>query len=441
MKALLRTRTISTLLLGIALSALLLIGFAITNPSSAKAEPLNNSSQQVLQQQASELASQIQNDEALANAYGEQMDRDLASIQLLNLQLQALATQISATKLKVAQSKAELRSAAIAFYLISSPYEQLSDQLLSSLESANLQKTFLKVAASNFNNAVEQLKQAEDRLNQEITLKNNQINQIKLDEAQLQLKKTQALAAQSNAQTLLSKVKGQIAQLIIKQEQQAALQAAEAAQAAKNAQLKQESLKQAQQAASVLLSVTASTQSTTNTNTNKSEANQTTQNSTSQVVQVVSQLSQQINSYPTNLAGSDAEPLATSAQGLQALKAAESFLGTPYVWGGTTKGPTGGVDCSGLTMEAWAQAGISLLHSAYYQYLESTPISLSQLQPGDLLFYNFDGTGNPLGIDHVVMYVGSGPYGADTIIQASQPGTVVSFAPMYFVGFIGAGRP
>ena len=61
------------------------------------------------------------------------------------------------------------------------------------------------------------------------------------------------------------------------------------------------------------------------------------------------------------------------------------------------------------------------------------------MKPGDLLFYyDLDGDNT---IDHVVMYVGSGPYGANTIIQAAHTGTVVSFDPLFTGGLVGAGRP
>jgi len=86
---------------------------------------------------------------------------------------------------------------------------------------------------------------------------------------------------------------------------------------------------------------------------------------------------------------------------------------------------------------------VQLVHSAADQYNEITHVSLSDLEPGDLLFYDLDGTG----IDHVVMYVGPyldgepTTYGVDTIIQAAHTGTVVSFDPFWSAGLVGAGRP
>jgi cell wall-associated NlpC family hydrolase len=127
----------------------------------------------------------------------------------------------------------------------------------------------------------------------------------------------------------------------------------------------------------------------------------------------------------------------STAQGLAAVKAAEGQQGVKYVWGGET--PGSGFDCSGLVQWAWAQAGIAIPRTTETQWPAMIHVPLTALQPGDLLFYkNLDQDGL---VDHVVMYVGSGPYGTSTIIAAAHTGTVVSFAPLFTSGLIGAGRP
>jgi cell wall-associated NlpC family hydrolase len=126
-----------------------------------------------------------------------------------------------------------------------------------------------------------------------------------------------------------------------------------------------------------------------------------------------------------------------SGAGEAAAAAAESQLGVPYVWGGESPGH--GFDCSGLTQWSWAQAGVSIPRTAATQAAAVPPVPLNSLEPGDLLFYyNLDGDNT---IDHVVMYVGSGPYGSQTIIQAPYTGSEVQYAPLFTEGLVSAGRP
>ena len=105
---------------------------------------------------------------------------------------------------------------------------------------------------------------------------------------------------------------------------------------------------------------------------------------------------------------------------------AMQYLGTPYVWGGASPS---GFDCSGFVMYVYGQMGVSLPHSSYAQYGYGSPVSLSQLQAGDLVF--FDGLG------HVGIYVGGGSF-----IHAPHTGDVVKISSLsgYYSSNFAGGR-
>lgn len=98
---------------------------------------------------------------------------------------------------------------------------------------------------------------------------------------------------------------------------------------------------------------------------------------------------------------------------------AKQFLGNPYVWGGSSL--TNGTDCSGFTMSVYAHFGYSLNRSSYTQVYNGREVSLSALQPGDLLFYKYGGST----ISHVAIYIGGGQ-----IIHASTESTGIIISGM-----------
>ena len=121
----------------------------------------------------------------------------------------------------------------------------------------------------------------------------------------------------------------------------------------------------------------------------------------------------------------------TGTQADTAVKFAYDQLGCAYVYGAT--GPcANGFDCSGLVQAAWAAAGITIPRDTYSQWAALPHISLSTLQPGDLIYYD--------GIGHVAMYVGGG-----YIIDAPRSGLNVEKIPMstswYANSEDGAARP
>jgi peptidoglycan endopeptidase LytE len=109
-----------------------------------------------------------------------------------------------------------------------------------------------------------------------------------------------------------------------------------------------------------------------------------------------------------------------------AVRVALEQVGRPYVYGGAS--PSEGFDCSGLVMYAWAAAGVDLDHYTVSQYQETSRVSESQLQPGDLVFYdNYSGP-QP---GHVAMYIGGG-----RVVAANDTGTDVQTQSLGYDGTI-----
>jgi cell wall-associated NlpC family hydrolase len=109
-----------------------------------------------------------------------------------------------------------------------------------------------------------------------------------------------------------------------------------------------------------------------------------------------------------------------------AAKRACELIGKPYVWGAT--GPNG-YDCSGLTLAAWAAAGVSLRHYTKWQWQDAKPVAAADLRPGDLVFFYSD-------LHHVGLYVGGG-----WMVHAPTSGDYVRMAKIEGRPIAGYRRP
>ncbi|MBE5927632.1 MAG: NlpC/P60 family protein [Lachnospiraceae bacterium] len=105
---------------------------------------------------------------------------------------------------------------------------------------------------------------------------------------------------------------------------------------------------------------------------------------------------------------------------VELIEYAKQFLGNPYVYGGTSL--TNGTDCSGFTMRIFEHFGYSLNRSSGSQSYNGTPVSLSEIKPGDLLFYSYGSS-----IGHVAIYIGNGQ-----IIHAGTERTGICIGNAYY---------
>lgn len=132
---------------------------------------------------------------------------------------------------------------------------------------------------------------------------------------------------------------------------------------------------------------------------------------------------QTIQSADSSAADPPAKTAPAPTSGAQrAIDYARAQLGKPYEWGAA--GP-GSFDCSGLTMRAWQQAGVSLPHWSVAQARMVTRVSYTQLRPGDLIFWSDNGQAS--GTYHVGLYTGAGK-----MIHAPRPGKVVEIQNVFY---------
>ncbi|MGA5201987.1 NlpC/P60 family protein [Streptomyces variegatus] len=124
--------------------------------------------------------------------------------------------------------------------------------------------------------------------------------------------------------------------------------------------------------------------------------------------------------------GSNGSLRTPSAEGGRAVRHAVRQVGKPYEWG--AEGPRT-YDCSGLTSQAWAEAGAPIPRTSQEQWKRLERIPLDELRPGDLVVYFPKAT-------HVALYLGDG-----MVVQAPRPGAKVKVSPIAANPVLGAVRP
>ncbi|MGC8511674.1 MAG: NlpC/P60 family protein [Acidimicrobiales bacterium] len=348
-----------------------------------------------LQGQAAAITAQITavglQEDALSESY------DQTQSKLSTLQAQLGEAQASLASAQAAESKAReaLASAAIQAYVDGGTNPLVTAGAASSQSVALLRSEYASTLATDQTNAIDEYETTSlDEHTASVQLA-AQASAVDAQLAVLSKQRSTLEATSARLTSLESQVTGQLAAAVAAQQaaQQAAAQKAAAQRAAAAA---------AAQAAAAARNAPAS-----------------------QTPGVVAGATQ-TPGYAGNAAASAGPytPPPLSSAAARAVAAAESRVGDWYQWGAA--GPST-FDCSGLVMWAYAQAGISLPHYSGSQYADTIHIPMSDLQPGDLVFFANPG-------EHVAMYVGGGD-----VVQAPYTGAQVQIVPMYSA-FVLAGR-
>jgi cell wall-associated NlpC family hydrolase len=391
-------------------------------PSTARADVVGS-----LRTRAATIASELQAAYARLDALDEAYNQAEIQAAVLQKKLTFETQAIQATGRTLGKLQGRLREEAVIAYVNAASGGDVGLLFDGAAQQGPMQQAYIQASSDNLDQAVSDVEIAEHQLrDHQFALRQAEAG---AEAARAQIARTR-VEAQTETATLtstLSQVKGQLVQAVAAQER--ASQAAAAAAAAKAA-AQQAAADQAAAAAAAAAQAAAQKAAPPPTTQPAPPPPTTRPPSTPPTTEPPSTPpTTQPSPPPTTLP----PPVTGGGSGAAAVRAAETQLGVPYVWGGATPGV--GFDCSGLTMWAWAQAGVQLAHGATDQYYAIPHVSMSSLQPGDLIFY---GTASYL--DHVVMYVGSGPYGSQTVIAAQHTGTNVMFAQLW-PGAYGAGQP
>jgi cell wall-associated NlpC family hydrolase len=385
--------------------------------------------------EAARIATKLDGLQEEAEVYAEQYNDAVIALDDVRDKVAAQQERVNTTQQRVKTARKALSSYAVGAYT-SGGNDELS-ALLSSTDTASQRQGYVTAALGDKEDALDRLNGATSDNRHQL----ERLHQAKAAAAEAQAevaeKKDATTAAVAEQRQIKSRVDGELADLVAKEQaRRRAIAIRKAREAAARAEAAAAAREQAQQAAAAEKAQRAASTTTSeapSTSARRSTARATSSSTSSSTTAAPSRHAAPAPApapAPTAApAPSPAPPPPappSSGGASAAIAAARSVLGVPYRWAGAS--PSGGFDCSGLVMWAWSHGGKSLPHSSAGQYAMSRKISVSQLQPGDIVAYN-----SP--VSHIGLYIGGGQ-----MIHAPHTGDVVKISSIYSNGTPMAGR-
>jgi cell wall-associated NlpC family hydrolase len=344
------------------------------------------------QQKAANLEAQIEANGNRVSVLDEQYTSAQLAIRNATAQIAADQQALDAKQKQTEAVRSQLAARAAELYMGAGNPSPLASLDVTNTRDLGSRSAYAGAAADQDRQLLDDVKVAVEQLGlQHASLEKAKAAAVKQRD-QLDSARNAITQATDEQQALLGQVKGHIKTLVDQQQAEQAAQQAAQARATAERLARQQAQQQAEN-------------STTASNSGGSSSGG--------------------SSTPVGV-GSDPNLPAPNSQAQVAIDTAKAQLGKPYVYAGS--GPDT-FDCSGLTMYAWAAAGVSLPHNAEAQFQSLPHVSQSDLAPGDLVFF-----GSP--IHHVGMFVGGG-----TMIEAPYTGVDVRYHTIYRPDYAGAARP
>jgi cell wall-associated NlpC family hydrolase len=412
----------ATKVVAVLMAALTAIGLAVL---PAGADQLGNE-----RAYAQDLTNQIAALGVREAALGEQYDAGVVALHRANARVAAAALALATAKVSQRKTVVLLRQDAVQAYVGGGPALALAGPVaLSNLNQALLRQELEQTFASHETDALDsfQFAAAEESTAQAALVLARNADRQHLQS--LESDRQQVEASQNQLVGVQQQVRGEIAALVaqIQRERMLAEQRAEDARLAKQRAAEAAALAQAAAAAAAQAAAQRAAEDVALQQQQQEAAAQqatASRQAAALPADTASATTAPIYTSPIESVTTTTAPVETpvapvvpseSSAAATAVAAAESRVGDPYVWGAA--GPSE-FDCSGLVMWAYEQAGVGLPHYSGAQFSDTTQVSMSDLQPGDLVF-----PANPG--EHVAMYIGNGE-----IIQAPYTGADVQIVPL-----------